>query len=211
MQAALDQFRENIRRSRDLTAIFKVMDSQTTEAFDISDVLRASLVLVVSSLDHFIHEMVRLGMLEAYWEKRERTPGFLRFQVPLKSVPQTSSDFDSTAWLDMQIRERHGHQSFQTPDSIADALRLVSDVELWNEVARSLGRERQEVTDTLSLIVQRRNKIAHEADIVPDIAGQIAYSNFRSPIDEGMVQDAINFIEQVSETIYATVVDSERK
>ena len=205
MQAVLDLFKENIRRARDITSIFRVMTAQTTQAFDLSDVLRASLVMLVSALDHFIHEMVRLGMLEAYRAERTRTPAFLRFQVTLDSVLETSSDFDPEARLDSQIRERHGHQSFQTPESIADALRLVSDVALWNEVADGLGMGRRGVTDRLALIAQRRNKIAHEADMMPDYAGQIVYSDSRFPIDEGMVDDAINFIDRVSETIYTLV------
>ena len=205
MQIALDSFRENIRRSRDLTAVFRVMTAQTTEAFDLSDVLRASLVMAASALDRFIHEIVRLGMLEAYRAERSRTPAFLRFQVTLQSVLQTPSDFDPGAWLERQIRERHGHQSFQMPDSIADALRLISDVALWNEAAHLLGMERSGVTDRLALIAQRRNKIAHEVDMMPDYAGQTVYSDFRSPINEGMVDDAVNFIERVSETIYTLV------
>ena len=205
MQAALDLFRDNLRRSRDLIAIFQVMQAQTTGALDLSDVLRAALVTSVSALDLFIHEAVTLGMLEAYRSERVKTRAFLRFQVTLLGVIQASSDFTSVSWLEQEIRERHGHQSFQTPDHIADAIRLISEVELWNEVACSVGMERREVRDRLNLIVDRRNKIVHEADMIPDYARQTAYSDFRSPIDEGMVDDAINFIEQVADAIYDLV------
>ena len=181
------------------------MTAQTTGAFDISDVLRASLVMAVSTMDQYIHELVRLGMLEAYRGVRPRTPTFLKFQVALEKVLPTSSDFDPAAGLEIQIRERHGYQSFQTPDSIAEALRLVSDVNLWNEMAKCIGIERRAITDRLTLITHRRNKIVHEADIMPDYAGQMASSDVRSPIDEDLVDDAINFIEQVSENIYILV------
>ena len=156
-------------------------------------------------MDHYIHEIVRIGMLEAYLGIRPRTPAFLRFQIALESALPLSSDFDPTAGLEIEIRRRHGHQSFQTPDTIAGAIRLISEVELWNEVAQHLGMERREMTDTLSLITQRRNKIVHEADIMPDYAGQMASSDVRSPIDEDMVDDAIKFIEDISETIYVLV------
>ena len=156
-------------------------------------------------MDHYIHELVRLGMLEAYRGVRTRTPVFLKFQVALDKVLPTSSDFDPAAGLEIQIRERYGYQSFQTPDSIADALRLVSEVNLWNEMANCIGIERRAITDRLTLITQRRNKIVHEADIMPDYAGQMTSSDVRSPIDEDLVDDAINFIEQVSENIYILV------
>ena len=206
MRASLDLFRVNANRSRDLASIARAMTAQTTGALDTSDILRASLIMAVSSLDYFIHAIVRVGMLEAYRAERARTPAFLRFQVTLEAILQASSEADSETWLEQQIRDSHGHQSFQTPESIADAVRLViSSPSLWNEVALRQGIDAQEVRDRLKLIVQRRNKIAHEADIMPDYAGQIAYSDLRSPIDPSMVDDAIDFIEQVAEAIYELV------
>ena len=201
MQVALDLFEANIQRSQGLADIFRAMNSQTTGALDLTDILRAALVMSVSALDHFIHEIVRLGMLEAYRAERVKTTAFLRFQVSLESVIEATSGLVLETRLESQIRERHGHQTFQTPDQIADAIRFISDAALWNNVSAHLGVDRRELTDTLTLIVQRRNKIAHEADLMPDYAGQTAFSDLRSPIEPGMVDDAINFIKQVAEAI----------
>ena len=205
MQAALDLFRENIQRSRNLTAVFRAIDSQTTDVLDLSDILRASLVMTVSTLDHFVHELARLGMLEAYRGDRVRTASFLRFQVTLESVLETSSISELEVWLESEIRERHGFLSFQMPDRIADAIRLISDVPLWNGVANEMSMERQAVVETLTLIVQRRNKIAHEADIMVDHAGQTVYSDLRSPIDETIVENAIDFVDQIGRSVYQLV------
>lgn len=205
MLLALGLFHENIRRSRDLVAIFRAMQAQTTGALDLFDLLRAALVMSVSALDHFIHEMVRLGMLEAHRGERSKTPAFLRFRVTLQSVSEMPLSPDRDVWLDGQIREQIGYQSFQRPDRVAEAVRLISEVSLWNEVARILGTDSGAVRDRLTLIVQRRDKIAHEADIMPDFAGQTVYSNLRSPINDVMADDAINFIEQVAEAIFSLV------
>ena len=205
MQVALDLFDANIRRSQGLTDIFRAMDSQTTGALDLTDILRAALVMSVSALDHFIHEIVRLGMLEAYRAERVRTSAFLRFQVSLESIIEATSGLVPETRLESQIRERHGYQTFQTPDQIADAIRLISNATLWNNVSVNLDVERRELTETLTLIVQRRNKIAHEADLMPDYAGQTAFSDLRSPIEPGMVDDVINFIKQVGEAIFDLV------
>ena len=206
MQAAIDLFRENIRRSKELTSVYEVMNRQTTGALDLSDVLRASLVTSVSSLDHFIHEVVRFGMLEVYRIQQAKTPAFLRFRVTLESVLLASADPNSQEWLENQIRVQHGHLSFQMPDNIADAVRLISEVSLWSEVAQILGIGSRDVTDRLTLIVQRRNKIAHEADITPDHAGQMLNSDSRSPIDKALVDDAIDFIEHIAEAIFQLIV-----
>ena len=47
----------------------------------------------------------------------------------------------------------------------------------------------------MNLIVDRRNKIAHEADMDP------SYPGIRWPIDEVMIENAIGFIEEIVEMI----------
>ena len=205
MQITLELFRVNIRRSRDLVNLFRAMGNQTTAALDLSDILRAALVMSVSALDHFVHEIVRLGMLEAYQGCRARTGAFLQFPVTIESVIGLPSNFEFEDRLDSHIRARHGYRTFQLPGQIADAVRLISDVELWNELSGLTGMERRDLTDTLILIVQRRNKIAHEADIMPDYAGQLVNSDSRSPIDENTVNQAVDTIERIAEGIYGLV------
>jgi len=58
MQSALSQFRFSIARVRDLIALHNSLKSQTTPALDLSDLLRSALVLAVSALDFYIHEIV---------------------------------------------------------------------------------------------------------------------------------------------------------
>ena len=175
------------------------MNAQTTTALDSSDILRAELVLAVSALDHCVHEIVRLGMLDAYKGTQQRTRSFQRFQVSVSSVSQAVADPTNEDWLEQEIRIRHGYQSFQSYRSIADAIRLVSEASLWIEVAKCTGIDRQVIEDTLGAIVNRRNQIAHEADMNPSYPGE------RWPIDEQMVDDAVDFIKQIAEAIYAVV------
>ncbi|WP_414527962.1 hypothetical protein [Nodularia chucula] len=66
MQSALNQFRISIQRVRDLIALHNSVKTQATAALDISDILRSALVLSVSALDYYIHEVVTLGMLEIH-------------------------------------------------------------------------------------------------------------------------------------------------
>ncbi|MBI1929443.1 hypothetical protein HYR99_35015 [Candidatus Poribacteria bacterium] len=195
MEAAINQFRANIGHVRNLGAIHKALKAQTTQAIDLSDILRAELVMAVSALDHYIHEIARLGMLEVYHGTRAETLAFQRFQISLERVRQAITDPTSDDWLDSEIRLRHGWRSFQQADHIAEAIRLISDVKLWEEVATRLGKPPQDVKQQLNLIVDRRNKIAHEADMDPTLPGS------RWPIDDALVDDAVNFIEQIAEII----------
>ena len=53
MLSALNQFQISINRVRDLISIYKSLNANSTDALDLSDILRASLVLAVSALDYY--------------------------------------------------------------------------------------------------------------------------------------------------------------
>lgn len=199
MQAAIEQFRANVERVRNLGSVEKALSVQTTNALDLSDILRAEIVLVVSALDHYVHEITRLGMLDIYRGARKPSPAFERFNVSMSSVLLLASNRDNEDWLEREIRNRHGHQSFQKPDSIAGAVRLFADVQLWDEVGRRIGTSATETKERLDLIVNRRNQIAHEADM------NRSYPMVRWHIDADMVLGIVDFIEQVAEAIYDIV------
>ena len=196
MQVAIDQLRANIARVRNLGVIYNTLNAQTTAAIDLSDILRSELVMAVSALDLYIHEIVRLGMLEVYRGTRPETSAFLRFQISLEGVRQAVSAPTNDNWLDNEIRERHSWRSFQQANHIAEAIRLISDISLWEQVSNHLRIPAQDVRQQLNLIADRRNKIVHEADMDPT-----PYDT-RWPIDAALVDDAINFIEQIAETIH---------
>ena len=246
MQSALDQFRISISRVRDLTALHNSVKAQSTGALDLSDMLRAALVLSVSALDYYVHEVVTLGMLEIHRGQRPEPissanttqSAFLRFQVSLGGarqerltaidiaswleadlqqahgydflkqshtvsalIPAISSSMlnrlNNTSWLENEIREQLGYKSFQQADKIADAIRYISDKKLWEEVATLMTRPTKDIKQQLNSIVDRRNKIAHEADIDPTFN-----IGSRWNIDELLVGDAVDFIERLVENIH---------
>ncbi|MGL5081043.1 MAG: HEPN domain-containing protein [Microcoleaceae cyanobacterium] len=246
MQSALDQFRISIGRVQDLIALHNSVKAQATGALDVSDMLRAALVLAVSALDYYVHEVVTLGMLEIHRGQRSEPASsanttqsaFSRFQVSLGGarqdrliaidiaswleneiqqtqgyaflqqsytvsalIPAISNSIvnrlNTTSWLEAEIRERLGYQSFQQADKIADAIRYISDKKLWDEVAIEINKPAKDIKQQLNSIVDRRNKIAHEADIDPtfNIGG-------RWNIDEVLVGDAVDFIAMLVESIH---------
>lgn len=249
MQSAFDQFHISIGRVRDLIALHNSVKAQATGALDLSDILRAALVLTVSALDYYVHEVVRLGMLEIHRGQRPEPSSphnvtqsaFSRFQVSLGSaredrrvameidswieneiqqsygynflqqshtisglIPAISScilkRLNNASWLEDEIRERLGYQSFQQPDKVAEAIRLISDKKLWDELSIKMSKPARDIKQQLSSIVDRRNKIAHEADIDPTFN-----LGSRWPIDEVLVNEAVDFIEYFVESIHQTL------
>ena len=201
MLSPIEQFRENVARVRDLGGLHQAFGELTTPAVDLTDMLRAQIVMIVSALDHYIHEITRVGMLEVYDGTRPQTNAFLRFQVTMAAAMKGISKSSENTWLDAEIRERHGYQGFQHPDSIARAVRLFSSCELWISVALQLNLTDQDVKNRLRAIVNRRNQIVHEADLDPSYPG----AGNRWPISPSDVAKVLDFIQDLCEAIHTIV------
>ena len=101
----------------------------------------------------------------------------MRFQVSTETLARiraAATPSDASAAFDLEVREKLGYMTFQDPDKIAEGVRLITSIELWHEVALKLGAtpamkvaKAQNLKKELSLVVQRRNKIAHEGDLQP--------------------------------------------
>lgn len=203
MLDAIEQFRKNVDRVQVISGLYETLDKLTTPVVDTTDLLRTQIVMIVSALDHYIHEITRIGMLEICDGVRRPTNAFLRFQVALGAALSGFTEQGGSTWLEMEIREKHGYLAFQHPDKIADAVRLFSSCELWPSVASQLGMTTQEVKGELLLIVERRNKIVHEADLNPSYPG----SGDRWPISPSDSARAIDFIQRVCEAIHSAVTE----
>lgn len=198
MQIALDLFEKSLARVRELHGIYEALSKQVTSAIDLSDMLRAEVVLAVSAMDHFIHELTRLGMLLSWSGARPKTDAFNKYSLPISAMTGLADPNAAETILDAEIRLRHGFLSFQHPDKIADAIRLISTIALWDRVGEELGRSPKEIKTSLTLIVDRRHKIAHEADIDP------TYPDLRWPIDAALVLKIVAEIEIIGRAIFKT-------
>lgn len=200
MHNALLQFRTNLLRARELGTLAVAVTKITTTAIDVSDMWRAQIVLGVSALDYLIHEMARIGMIEIAKGIRPTTDAFSKFQLPLNAVEHALNGQSHESWLGDTVREKHSWISFQHPDKIADAIRLISPIKLWEEVGSELNLTAKDIKLRIEMIVDRRNKIAHEADMDPTNPG------FRWPIHQQMASDALDEIERVAEAVFKVAV-----
>lgn len=199
MYNAIQHFRSNIERVRALGGLYEALSRLTTSAVDTSDILRAQIVLAVSALDHYIHELTRLGMLEVFNGVRPSTNAFGRFKITMDAAMAGIAGSGGSSWVEAEIREKHGFLAFQHPDKVAEAIRLFSACDLWPQVAMKLGLSSQDVKNRLRLIVERRNKIAHEADLDP------SYPGTRWPISPADASSTVKFIEDICEAIHSVI------
>lgn len=195
MTSIKSTFDSNIQRARDLGTLHAAMDSLTTNALDTSDLLRSQIVMAVSSMDHYVHQLVKLGVVQIFTGQRSSTTGYSKLRI---NISHFTGGFPSgTQWLEEEVDGIHGHLSFQQPDKIADAIRVIYDQPLWPAVAGHLGSDVRDVKLELNLVIDRRNKIAHESDIDPTYPGQ------RWPISRSVADNAVNVVDKITTSIHA--------
>jgi hypothetical protein len=162
-------------RCAQVSALHAYLENRVTGILQPDELLRAEWVARVSALDLYIHELVAQQMLATFDGRRPASPAYLKFQVStetLNRIRAAATPSDASAAFDLYVRSYLSRITYQFPDDIADGVRLCSKIELWNEVALKLGATPATKVDIakslrtqLSLVVRRRNIIAHEGDL----------------------------------------------
>ena len=192
-------------RCAQLSALHAYLAKNVSGVLQPDELLRAEWVARVSALDLYIHELVAQLMLEIFEGRRPASPAYLRFQISNETIDRiraAATKSDAGAAFDLDVRQQLSYVTFQEPDKIADGVRLCSTIELWNEVALKLGATQATKADKakdlkkdLSLVIRRRNRIAHEGDLQP--------STLREPWPISKVD--LTFVEGQIERLVRTI------
>lgn len=193
-------FNKNIESVLIIDSIFNYMKSQV-KAFDITELLRAEFVLIVSALDFYIHGIVREGLMEQLHNTGSCNANTLC--IPFSTVKvllHIDSEEERIQILGEQIKSITSKDSYQAPHAIEKALGMIDVKKIWTLISKSSDKSAEDIRNTLSIIVNRRNKIAHEADI-DSITGEktdITTIEIRECLD--FVTDFVDAVEQITAT-----------
>ncbi|MFN0048025.1 MAG: HEPN domain-containing protein [Cytophagales bacterium] len=196
MRLAIQQFRLNINSVRQLDALY-LQFSTILPALDLSEILRAEIVLSVSALDCFIHDLIRLATIEIYSGLRDygansikpdQNPERLNRLLRLSKAEQLSE-------IDFEVRKLHKTKSFQKPEIIRDNILKIGVENIWLRISNDLNIPQVELENTLQLIIERRDAIVHEADI--DVS-----TGFKRSIEQLDTSNNVKLIELICESMY---------
>lgn len=201
MQAAFNQFKDNIKQVKELDALYVYLNDTLKFPNDLTNILRAEWVYTISAMDKLIHDLIRIGMIEAFQGRRIRTGKFFNFGVSMDTYLNiaNSTTVLPEHWFEQEIIRKHENLSFQDPGKIADALSLIWDEpHKWQAIAAVMGFSPADLTTRLKAIISGRNEIVHEADL--DITPGI-----RNSISKPEVDDTVVFIENLAQVIFDLV------
>lgn len=197
---AFQLFKKNITDSSQLVALFEYTN-EYLPSMNFDDLLRAHFVYSVSAFDKLIHDIIKIGMLEIFSNKRPATPKYLSEGISLEihnkisgaTIPPKEYYFES------EVIKKLSFMSFQDPNKVADGLSLIwGEPHKWQVIGANMGVESSIAKTTLKTISTRRNQIVHEADI--DMVTGKKYS-----IEKTETEIVSNFILNCGTAIYNNV------
>lgn len=161
-----ERFVDLIKETENIMVLYKYFQKQMKIPMDISDLLRWQWMQYISAFDKFIHDLVRIGMLEAFQGKRILTPKFKSFQMDYQTYQELKeNELEADLIFEQKIIIKHGYLSFQDPEKIADALSFIwNEKDKWEKISKEMGLNKSDCIKYLKNIVIRRNQIVHEGD-----------------------------------------------
>lgn len=190
------RFQECLQRARGVCELQEYLSVNHTGVLDTTDMLRAAVVLCVSAFDFLIYETFCIEVLHRYRGRRSMS----RFHIPFDVTIVDPSEAE--AIIENHVRETNSYKSFVDPRRYSDAMGCFVSAP-WDRMAAKLGRDPSLLKQRVRAIYRWRNRIAHEADINPVLAGVELW-----PIEKRDVIDAINDFEEVGLASIAVLRES---
>ncbi|MBZ6103169.1 hypothetical protein [Streptomyces olivaceus] len=209
-----EAFQTNLSYARRMVKTGGMLTPFRSPTIDIDDFYRAAWVQAVAAIDHWLHEEVlrRVAELTAR-DSPEMPPQLRRYELPLHRVEAVRrGEVDLSEAVVEHLREKLAVQALQHPGKISEVLKLVTERKVWYEAAGCINEHFFQGRTTFNEktlrsryleITQRRNRIAHDADLVD---GDLKK---RRSIDANEVTDAIDWIERIALAI-AHVLDGKK-
>lgn len=221
MISTITTFNECINDVKSMRAFYVYLkDYYHIPENDLTDLLRAELVNVVSAMDRFIHEIVRIGIISSYMGFSAKTPKCKSMpfklatmskilECKLLTTPPTCNEELAEYWVNKEVTEILKTFSFQKIDKIKDALSYIWDdpYKLQAIVSKmrysafpgpNINANQKYLEKKIDLIVSRRNQIVHEADFDVTI-------NSKQTINTVWLDDTILFVTDFVYSIYENI------
>ncbi|WP_375455778.1 HEPN domain-containing protein [uncultured Methylobacterium sp.] len=195
--SALRIFYSGCDRASGMRSIYEYLKNTAPAALNCDDILRSSLVLVVSSFDLYIHDIFRTEALHRLSFGKE---------IPILRVPFNAALLNGAAqaaMIENCIRKDNSFKSFVAPEKLAECLRQLTE-NPWDKVAEKLGASASSCKARLKGVVDLRNRIAHEADVNPAYGGIELW-----PIYSEDIENSIIFLRELGTAIARAVTDNQ--
>jgi hypothetical protein len=192
MYNSLLAFKRNIVSVRELASVYDFLTAHVKAPMTFDDLLRFQIVYSVSAFDKLIHDLIRIGMVAIFTGTRPPTSKYLTEKISMSVFGAMSAATipPKEYYFEQEVIAKHRIIAYQSPENIADGLSYIWDEKYkWQRVATAMAMSEDAVKTQLRLIIDRRNKIVHEADV--DIATGVKFT-----ISKSDCETTTSFIEK---------------
>lgn len=163
-------------------------------ALDSTALLRAEYVLIISAFDSYLHNVVRKKLSNNFLAG-ELSGCDIKLSLESFSIINSATNInEKKQLLDLEIRKALEKDSYQSPKSVDYAMDAIGIKKIWKKSESVFNDTGEHIKDQLSLIIKRRNQIAHESDI-DFLSGELR------TIDSQTVDECRNFITKLVTSI----------
>lgn len=195
-------FHENIRQANELGGLYDHLSSTVAIPEQFDDLLRSQIVNTVSAFDKLMHDLIRIGMVMIFENRRPATGKYLNEAVAIQHLPELVPGAVPPPPVRFEeiVREKLSKLSFQDPTKVADGLSYIwNENQKWQQIALGIGMDDEAAKRKQKLIVTRRNAIVHEADLDP-------VTNQKQALTRAEAMDISNFLLALGNRICDLVV-----
>lgn len=169
-------------------------DNETYE-----NINRMKIVFAVSAFDKFMHDIIKVGIIELFLGNRNHTNKYSNELIPISVLTKIYNQELIPAAMEFEtsIYAKLKTISYQDPKKLADGLSFIWDEkQKWQKFASELGYPNDEqARSRLKLIITRRNAIVHESDLEPT-------TNEKQNLDDISADDSVDFLENLANVIF---------
>lgn len=201
---AMATFEHAIDRARQMVRLYDALSALRMADPANDDALRSAYFQAVSSFDFFAHELAAI-------EAKYRFCNSIRtrnISLPMEIITIPDAEARLAA-AEGQVRQINSFKAFVDPAKIAEMLSCYCE-NPWVRICDLINngreinsrRDADQIKGQLKNIWKRRNKIAHEADVNPAMAGISLW-----PIDKMDTEITISFIAEVGSHLPAVICE----
>lgn len=158
-----DIYEKNISSINSSIYIYKYLQSKAKN-LDATILLRSQFVLIVSAFDTYIHSVVINKIMDKYFSSSQQID--VQLDIPLSlacEMKNLDTEMQKSKLYNFLVRKL-SKDSFQSPKSIEYAFSIIGINKIWSRLSDKMLMQSDDIKNVLAIIVNRRNKIAHESD-----------------------------------------------
>jgi hypothetical protein len=195
---AIATFKHAIERARQMVTLYDALATLRPREPANDDALRSAYFQTVSSFDFFAHELAAIEAKHRFQHGIKTRKITLPMEVMTLQNPEAKINA-----AEEKIRLANSYKAFVDPGKLAEMLSCYCE-NPWQKISDRMNQRRgaedqrttEDIKGQIKSIWKRRNRIAHEADVNPTLAGISLW-----PIDKPDTELTIAFIFSVGEQL----------